>query len=253
MERNRRKCGGIMNKEPKSTTEEIWQRFDNDVERFSNLETGQSATIDAVLALDLIAESAAAVTPEARDLIDVGCGAGNFSLKLLRQLPCMNVRLLDLSQPMLERAVDRVSLETTGTVQAEQEDLREVDLGVETADVIVAAAVLHHLRTEEEWRGVFQKFYAALRPGGSVWIFDLIKAEIPALESLMKSRYSDYLVGLKDGEYRDQVFAYIEKEDTPQSLTFQTNLLQQVGFSQVEVLHKNVCFAAFGAVKIIDS
>ena len=31
----------------KSTVEEIRQRFDKDVERFSNLETGQSATIDA--------------------------------------------------------------------------------------------------------------------------------------------------------------------------------------------------------------
>ena len=44
----------------KSTVEEIRARFDNDVERFSNLETGQSATIDAPLALELIAEAAAA-------------------------------------------------------------------------------------------------------------------------------------------------------------------------------------------------
>jgi tRNA (cmo5U34)-methyltransferase len=31
----------------KSTVEQIRERFDGDVERFSNLETGQSATIDA--------------------------------------------------------------------------------------------------------------------------------------------------------------------------------------------------------------
>lgn len=31
----------------KSTVEEIRQRFDADVERFSNLETGQSATVGA--------------------------------------------------------------------------------------------------------------------------------------------------------------------------------------------------------------
>jgi tRNA (cmo5U34)-methyltransferase len=30
---------------------------------------------------------------------------------------------------------------------------------------------------------------------------------------------------------------------------FQLDLLRQVGFAQVEVLHQNVCFAAFGAVK----
>ena len=47
----------------KSTVEEIRQRFDADVDRFSNLETGQSATVDAPLAMSLIAEVAAAVTP----------------------------------------------------------------------------------------------------------------------------------------------------------------------------------------------
>ena len=31
----------------KSTMEQIRARFDRDVERFSNLETGQSATVDA--------------------------------------------------------------------------------------------------------------------------------------------------------------------------------------------------------------
>jgi tRNA (cmo5U34)-methyltransferase len=41
--------------------DEIRQRFDTEVERFSNLETGQSATVDSPLAMSLIAEVAAAV------------------------------------------------------------------------------------------------------------------------------------------------------------------------------------------------
>jgi hypothetical protein len=40
----------------KSTTAEIRARFDHDVERFSSLETGQQATIDAVLVLELVAQ-----------------------------------------------------------------------------------------------------------------------------------------------------------------------------------------------------
>ena len=44
----------------KSTVDEIRERFD--VERFSNLETGQSATIDAPLSLTLIADAASCVT-----------------------------------------------------------------------------------------------------------------------------------------------------------------------------------------------
>ena len=53
----------------KSTVDEIRRRFDNDVERFSNLETGQSATIDAPLAMALVAQAAAATTPQARQVL----------------------------------------------------------------------------------------------------------------------------------------------------------------------------------------
>ena len=88
----------------KSTVDEIRQRFDADVERFSNLETGQSATVDAPLAMALVAQAAAATTPHARHVLDVGCGAGNYTLKLLEQLPNLDVTLIDLSQPMLDRA-----------------------------------------------------------------------------------------------------------------------------------------------------
>jgi len=66
----------------KSTVDVIRQRFDADVERFSNLETGLSATVDAPLAMALVAEAAAATTPHARHVLDVGCGAGNYTLKL---------------------------------------------------------------------------------------------------------------------------------------------------------------------------
>jgi hypothetical protein len=45
----------------KSSASEIEARFDRDVDRFSNLETGQSATIDAPLAMELITEAAIAV------------------------------------------------------------------------------------------------------------------------------------------------------------------------------------------------
>ena len=44
--------------ENKSTVDEIRRRFDNDVERFSQLETGQQATVDAPLVLDLVAAAA---------------------------------------------------------------------------------------------------------------------------------------------------------------------------------------------------
>ncbi len=234
----------------KSTPDEIRQRFDADVERFSNLETGQSATIDAPLSLELIARAAAGVNPAASSLLDIGCGAGNYALKLLQYLPLRAVTLVDLSRPMLDRAVERIHASApTVAVTAIQADIRELALPDAAFDVVTAAATLHHLRGDEEWRQVFGAVYRLLVPGGSFWISDLVMHTSSAVQSVMWHRYGEYLAALKDPDYRDHVFAYIEAEDTPRPLYWQLDLLARSGFREVEVLHKNSCFAAFGAVK----
>jgi tRNA (cmo5U34)-methyltransferase len=228
----------------KSTTEEIRARFDKDVERFSNLETGQSAAVDSPLMMDLIAEAAARSTPQATALVDIGCGAGNLALKVIEFAPRLAVTLIDLSQPMLTRAVERI-----GQGHAIQGDIRDVPLEPASFDIAVGAAVFHHLRGDDEWRAVFAKIYRSLRPGGSFWIADLILHSTPAVQGLMWRRYGEYLTALKGADYRQHVFEYIEAEDTPRPLLFQIDLLREVGFREVEILHKNSCFAAFGALK----
>ena len=238
-----------MNTVRKASVEEIRDRFDRDVERFSNLETGQTATVDAALALDLIAGGAARSTPAARALLDIGCGAGNFTLKVLERLPHLDCTLIDLSANMLARASMRETAATAGRVSVIQDEVRSVDLGENSFDVIVAAAVLHHLRDESEWRVLFQNLHRWLRPGGSLWVFDLVSHEIDAVQDIMWKRYGDYLAAFKGEPYRDHVFAYVEHEDSPRPVLFQCNLLREAGFREIDILHKNTCFAAFGARK----
>ncbi len=244
----------------KSTVEQIRVRFDNEVDRFSNLEIGQSATVDSPLCMELVASAAAAVTPGARDLLDIGCGAGNYTLKIIQRLReargadsiALNCTLIDLSRPMLDKALERVTPQTRGTVRALQGDMRELDLGEQRFDIVVTAAALHHLRTDAEWRAVFGTIHRALRPGGSFWVFDLIEQVHPPIQALMQQRYAAYLEALKGGgvegrEYREKVFKYVAEEDTPRPLGYQLALLREAGFVEEEILHKNVLFAAFGA------
>jgi tRNA (cmo5U34)-methyltransferase len=233
----------------KSSVEDIRRRFDNDVERFSNLETGQSATIDAPLTLDLIAGAAAGTTPYATHMLDVGCGAGNYALKLLQRLPALSIDLVDLSRPMLDRAVQRVAAVAQGPVRDFQADIRDLVLEDGRYDIITAAATLHHLRGDEEWRQVFTKLHRSLKPGGWLWISDLILHSDPGVQALMWARYGEHLAALKDEAYRDHVFSYIEVEDTPRPLLYQIDLMRSVGFSEVDILHKNSSFAAFGGRK----
>ena len=234
---------------PKSTVDEIRKRFDKDVQRFSNLEVGQTTTIDSPLMLEQVTQASASTNPAANHILDVGCGAGNYSLKLLESLPDVDVTLVDLSQPMLTRASERIRVVSTGEIHAVQGDIRDLIFPAGQFDVILAAAVLHHLRGADEWQSVFSKFHHILKPGGSVWIVDLIEQSTEAVQSLMWECYGNYLTEFKDQDFRDLVFGYIEDEDTPRPLIFQLDLLRQVGFEQIEILHKHNLFAAFGAIK----
>jgi tRNA (cmo5U34)-methyltransferase len=130
-----------------------------------------------------------------------------------------------------------------------QADIRETQLEREHYDVVVAAAVLHHLRGRDEWHQVLESIHASLRPGGSFWIWDLIRHENQAIEAVQRERYREYLTGLKNADYAQDVFDYIEREDTPESVSFIVAAMVRAGFTTVDVVHKNSMFAAISGVR----
>ena len=233
----------------KSTVEEIRTRFDNDVERFSNLETGQQTTIDAAICLRLITQAAAHWVPEADQLLDVGCGAGNYTLKMLEANNSLHCTLLDLSRPMLDRALERVSVVSQYPTKCVQGDIRTASLDENHYDIILAGAVLHHLRDDNDWEQTFRRLYRLLRPGGCLLISDMVTQETEVLNQYIRGEYGHYLEQLGGVPFRQRVTDYIEKEDSPRPVTEQLRLMLNVGFRTTEILHKNLCFAAYGALK----
>ena len=233
----------------KSSVAEIRERFDKDVERFSNLDTGQLTTIDAKISLELITEAARRIVPNAEQLLDIGCGAGNYSLKMLSKLPNLECTLVDLSDPMLDKAYERVSEQTNKKVHVVKGDIREVPLKQNYFDIILAGAVLHHLRDDHDWETTFKKIYGLLKPGGCFMISDLITQDTEILNDYTWERYGDYLEELGGKDYRKKVLDYVDKEDSPRSMNYQLDLMKNLGFSKVEILHKNMCFGAFGGIK----
>ena len=233
----------------KLTPDEIRIRFDKEVDRFSNLETGQTAAIDSPLQMDLITSSAYRINPDAKKILDIGCGAGNYTIKLLEKIPNLECTLLDLSIPMLDKARERIQRLTLGKINTIQSDIRERNIGIETFDIVIASAVLHHLREFKEWKTVFEKIYDSLVVGGSFWIYDLISHEDSRIQKMNMESWGNYLTNQGGEFYKNEVFDYMEKEDTPRSMTFQLELLKDVGFNKIEILHKNSVFGSFGAIK----
>jgi tRNA (cmo5U34)-methyltransferase len=243
----------------KSSVNEIRERFENDVERFSNLETGQVSVIDAKIAMELGTEAAKRLVPEAKNLLDIGCGAGNWTLKMLGKIPGLNCTLLDISDAMLAKALERVQGATNGSVNVIHSDIRSAELGgkcekdendgKERVDIIIAAASLHHLRQDSEWEAVFATIGKALVPGGCFVISDLVLQNSPVLTELTYQGWARYLEEAGGAAFRDKILEFSRKEDTPRPVNYLAMLLQKNGFTNIESLHKNMCFATLCAVK----
>ena len=233
----------------KSSPEAIRNNFDQQVERFSNLETGQTTAVDSPLCMELVARSAALLNPAATRIMDLGCGGGNYAVKVSSFLPNVDCTLVDLSANMLVKAKERVSENISGSVTTIQGDYREVVFEENSYDVITAGTTLHHLREDQEWESVFLKIYRALKVGGTFWINDIVLSETDEINQMM---LEGWIGEMRKHHDEDEVKMYLgryESEDTPRTFSYQLDLMKQVGFSETIVLHKHFNFAAFGAIK----
>jgi tRNA (cmo5U34)-methyltransferase len=233
----------------KSTPEAIRRNFDQQVERFSNIETGQTTAIDSPLCMELVSQAAMLTNPDATHIMDLGCGGGNYAIKVASLLPQVDCTLVDISSNMVEAAKKRVSEIVNGKVAAIQGDYRHVELGENCFDIITAGTTLHHLRGEDEWELVFGKVYRALKPGGSFWINDIVLSETDEINEMM---LSGWLSILKKQISEEEIAMYRERyltEDTPRTLSYQLDLMKKIGFSKTILLHKHFNFAAFGGIK----
>ncbi|HKM92057.1 MAG TPA: methyltransferase domain-containing protein [Prolixibacteraceae bacterium] len=234
---------------PKSSPETIRQNFDQQVERFLNIETGQTTAIDSPLCMELISQAAKLTNPKATRILDLGCGGGNYAVKMATLMPHVDCTLIDISSNMVEAAKKRVEEIITGKVKAIQGDYRNIELKKNSYDIITAGTTLHHLREENEWELVFGKVFRALKPGGSFWINDVVISETEELNKMMLEGWISKLKKQITESELDLYLKRYETEDTPRTLTYQLDLLKKIGFSKTIVLHKHFNFAAFGGIK----
>ena len=93
-------------------------------------------------------------------VLDAGCGTGRVTRLLLERLPEGRVIGVDASRSMIEKARDALGERAELVVS----DLLDLDLD-EAVDAVFSNATLHWIL---DHRRLFDRLYAALRPGGAL-------------------------------------------------------------------------------------
>ena len=104
---------------------------------------------------------------QVRNALDYGAGTGTVSFLLADELG--HILLIDLSEGMARQARQKIAERGLANMEVRQLDLLTTPVEGQF-DLVYTLMTLHHIR---DIRGILERFYALLRPGGCCCIADL--------------------------------------------------------------------------------
>ncbi|MEA5505278.1 class I SAM-dependent methyltransferase [Halotia wernerae UHCC 0503] len=193
-----------------------------------------------------------------RRILELGCGTGEVSLKILNRFPDAQVIALDYSPRMLQFAQDKITAagyqqQWTG-IQADfgewANNPEKLNIGKEF-DGCVSSLAIHHLQDEMKLQ-LFQRIARSLNQEGCFWNADPILPESPTLAEVYQAAREEWAV--QQGTNLTEVRAKLgtsntqghSSQDQLATLDAQLQMLTTAGFKIVAVPWKYYGLAVFG-------
>lgn len=191
-------------------------------------------------------------------VLELGCGTGELSLKVLQQCPSAELIAVDYSPRMLSYAQAKLQAEEYAErvtwVEADFGDWAEE--GVEVLqdikfDACVSSLAIHHLSDATKLR-LFQRIHQSLKPDGRFWNADPVLPESSVLADVYQRVGEEWAV--QRGTTLAKVRAKMGSRDSHghsshdhlATLTAHLHMLTQAGFHNLDVPWKYYGWAVFG-------
>ena len=191
-------------------------------------------------------------------ILELGCGTGELSLKVLERYPSASVVAVDYSPRMLDFA--RAKIESAG--YAARWTGIELDFGEwannpnfyglgDRFNACISSLAIHHLEDEMKLK-LFQRIRESLNAGGCFWNADPLLAESAAIKDIYQAAREDW--ARSQGETLAQIRANVgtsvsygySNPDRLATLSAQLEMLINAGFESVAVPWKYYGMAVFG-------
>ncbi len=183
-------------------------------------------------------EMARLLPPNARTLLDLGCGTGLELTAIFEKCPDIRVTGIDLTQAMLDRLREKFPDKQIRLICGSYFD---TDLGREAFDTAISFQTMHHFSHEEKI-GLYARIHAALKPYGQYIECDYMMTE-QADEDFhyAENRRIRQALGIAE----DAFYHY----DTPCTVENQRMLLTRAGFDTAKSVWREECTTILVATK----
>jgi tRNA (cmo5U34)-methyltransferase len=191
--------------------------------------------------------------PKAK-VLDLGCGDGLFIQELSKSFKLAKVTLVDGSAEMLEAAKKRLSGQNGKYyIQASFQQLLADDPVGDNFDFIYSSLAIHHLPFEEKKR-LYAYIYEHLSLGGWFIHYDVVLPLSEKLEKWYLSFWRQWIKRHPLKERREQLLGIPDQykgnqDNMPDTLESQMEVLNDLGFCDVDCFYKYGIFSLFGGSK----
>lgn len=180
-------------------------------------------------------------------VIDLGCGTGTISRKVLESFPNARVTCLDAAANMISMARAKLADYPNARFQAADFNGYNFD---ETYDVIVSSLALHHLVSDQDKIGFYGKIFNALTPNGVFYNADVVLASSNSVQELYIRKWKEFMRRqVSDDEIERKWMVTYAAEDRPARLIDHLAWLKQIGFTELDVIWKYYNFTVYGGQK----
>jgi len=198
------------------------------------------------------------IPPTTQRILELGCGTGELSLKILHRCPSAQVIALDYSPRMLQFAKNKIEsagyLNRWTGIEADFGDWTneadKINIGI-GFDAAVSSLAIHHLTNEMKLK-LFQRIRESLNRKGVFWNADPILPESPALAAVYQAVREEWAAF--SGTTLAEIRAKIGKSaphgyshpDQLATLDNHLQMLKTAGFETVAAPWKYYGLAVFG-------
>ena len=181
----------------------------------------------------------------AMNILDLGAGTGLLSSFVRFWYPDAHIHLVDVSEPMLQRA--RARLSADANISFEVADYTIAQLGHDY-DAVVSALSIHHLddRSKKE---LFDRIFVALRHGGVFINAEQVAGPTTTLDEVYQRLWLQQVreAGATPDQIADSL--YRQQDDRCSSVEDQLDWMRASGFTDVDCWFKDNRFAVLAGTR----
>lgn len=179
-------------------------------------------------------------------VLDLGCGTGNISKKVLERFNNAEICCIDIAENMIE--MTKAKLAQYKNITFRNEDFAKAEFS-QKFDTVVSSLAVHHLQDNEK-EAFYKKIYGLINDGGCFYNADIVLAETEYLQNLNLSRWARHMKkNIPEKEVEEKWIPAHKDGDMPAKLSDQIMWLKKAGFKNIDIVWKYYNFTVFGGIK----